>query len=308
MCQDGILDGVEEQKKALLALGHKMDGQLRSQQEGAEKQLNRLRTDMARVLAPAHPPSRPHSAAALPEPSQAASSAVPDMRDGIGGFTADQDQPLAAPYLQGHVEQGSSAAEAAAAERKGGVLPDADASASESEAGEQASVYKPSQRLSPSSSGSGSQLPRAMRGNDESMPVDLGCKRMPASPLVPRLALKRCVSDDAVPASLRCAAIVVCKRLFLFPKGRDGMCDLQFAMVRSFLARLAPTSHLSSPPSALMAAASSLPATRNASRPTRVRPPCLERACTHAGFFIYSGVVGACRDASHAGCHASMAA
>ena len=43
---------------------------------------------------------------------------------------------------------------------------------------------------------------------------------------------RRCVSDDAVPASLRCAAIVVGKRLFLFPKGRDGMCDLQFAMVQ----------------------------------------------------------------------------
>ena len=41
----------------------------------------------------------------------------------------------------------------------------------------------------------------------------------------------RCVADDAVPASLRCAALVVGKRLFLFPKGRDGMCDLQFAMV-----------------------------------------------------------------------------
>jgi hypothetical protein len=34
------------------------------------------------------------------------------------------------------------------------------------------------------------------------MPAD-GAQRGPASPLVPRLRLKRCVTDDAVPASLR---------------------------------------------------------------------------------------------------------
>jgi hypothetical protein len=54
---------------------------------------------------------------------------------------------------------------------------------------------------------------------------------MAGNRLLARLTLKRCISDDAVPASLRCATIVVGKRLFLFPKGRDGMCDLQFAMV-----------------------------------------------------------------------------
>ena len=56
---------------------------------------------------------------------------------------------------------------------------------------------------------------------------------MAGNGLLARLELKRCISDDAVPASLRCATIVVGKRLFLFPKGRDGMCDLQFAMVVS---------------------------------------------------------------------------
>ena len=37
--------------------------------------------------------------------------------------------------------------------------------------------------------------------------------------------------DDAVPSSLRCATVVVGRRLFLFPQGQDGMCDLQYAMV-----------------------------------------------------------------------------
>ena len=69
----------------------------------------------------------------------------------------------------------------------------------------------------------------------ETMPLDLvaPARLSPGAPagLGARLQLKRCISDDAVPASLRCAAIVVGNRLFLFPKGRDGMCDLQFAMV-----------------------------------------------------------------------------
>ena len=75
--------------------------------------------------------------------------------------------------------------------------------------------------------------PRPARDADqlknETMPFD--GQRSPPSPLVPRLRLKRCMTDDAVPSSLRCATIVVGRRLFLFPKGRDGMCDLQYAMV-----------------------------------------------------------------------------
>lgn len=63
----------------------------------------------------------------------------------------------------------------------------------------------------------------------EPMPAEV--QRGPASPLVPRLRLKHCITDDAVPTSLRCATLVVGRRLFLFPRGRDGMCDLQFAMV-----------------------------------------------------------------------------
>ncbi len=70
---------------------------------------------------------------------------------------------------------------------------------------------------------------------------------MAGNRLLARLTLKRCISDDAVPASLRCATIVVGKRLFLFPKGRDGMCDLQFAMVITF----PPPPPPSSPPSVL---------------------------------------------------------
>lgn len=58
-----------------------------------------------------------------------------------------------------------------------------------------------------------------------------GVQRGPPSPLVPRLGVRRCVTDEAVPANLRCATVVVGKRLLLFPKGKDGMCDLQFAMV-----------------------------------------------------------------------------
>lgn len=63
----------------------------------------------------------------------------------------------------------------------------------------------------------------------EPMPIE--AQKGPVSPLVPRLRLKHCITDDAVPSSLRCATLVVGNRLFLFPKGRDGMCDLQFAMV-----------------------------------------------------------------------------
>lgn len=69
MWQDGILDGVEEQSKGLQALGHKIQGQMRSQQDSIEKQLNRLRTDMARILAPAkEAPRPPQTGAGAPEP------------------------------------------------------------------------------------------------------------------------------------------------------------------------------------------------------------------------------------------------
>lgn len=86
----------------------------------------------------------------------------------------------------------------------------------------------------PGSAGKAPETPRGRddaytRANLERMPDD-GAKG-PASPLIPRLRLKHCITDDAVPPSLRCQTLVVGKRLFLFPKGRDGMFDLQFAMV-----------------------------------------------------------------------------
>jgi hypothetical protein len=75
--------------------------------------------------------------------------------------------------------------------------------------------------------------PRKSRDADqrknETMPLD--GHRSPPSTLVPRLRLRRCMIDDAVPSSLRCATVVVGRRLFLFPQGQDGMCDLQYAMV-----------------------------------------------------------------------------
>jgi len=61
----------------------------------------------------------------------------------------------------------------------------------------------------------------ADKRKNETMPFD--GHRNPPSPLVPRLRLRRCLIDDAVPSSLRCATVVVGRRLFLFPQGQDGI-------------------------------------------------------------------------------------
>jgi len=225
-----MLDGMEENKKAVQAVRQRMEAQVRDHQEAAEKQMNRLRTDMARMLAPA----LAHPTGDAPRAAAAAAHLAPAARGDM--FAAAPDDALAAPSFRPQL-----VGEAPPSAERKAVLPDPDGGQGDEEddaraeaSSSSSSVYKPSQRLSPSGA------VRRDHGGDETIPVDLGCKRQPPSPLVPRLTLKRCVSDDAVPASLRCAAIVVGKRLMLFPKGRDGMCDLQFAMVDTFSAASLP--------------------------------------------------------------------
>ena len=69
------------------------------------------------------------------------------------------------------------------------------------------------------------------RLKDDAMPAD--GQRGPPSPLVPRMLLKKCEpnGDWAENQNVRCVMVVSGKRLFFFPKSREGVCDLQFAMV-----------------------------------------------------------------------------
>ncbi|EKX40012.1 hypothetical protein GUITHDRAFT_164819 [Guillardia theta CCMP2712] len=153
--QDGILDGVEEQKRHSLNV-----------LERIQDLLNKLRMDVAQALS-------------KELPSQEGIVEIPPPGKEGGGEALNAEEEPAFP--------------------------------------------KQPHPLSPTVS------PHRTPSRDEPMPQEHACGF--PSPLVPRLRLKRCVSDDAVPASLRCAAIVVGTRLFLFPKNREGMCDLQFAMV-----------------------------------------------------------------------------
>uniref|UniRef100_A0A7S4P6M6 PDZ domain-containing protein n=1 Tax=Guillardia theta TaxID=55529 RepID=A0A7S4P6M6_GUITH len=164
--QDGILDGVEEQKRHSLNVLERVDEKLQTQENSIQDLLNKLRMDVAQALS-------------KELPSQEGIVEIPPPGKEGGGEALNAEEEPAFP--------------------------------------------KQPHPLSPTVS------PHRTPSRDEPMPQEHACGF--PSPLVPRLRLKRCVSDDAVPASLRCAAIVVGTRLFLFPKNREGMCDLQFAMV-----------------------------------------------------------------------------
>eukprot|EP00802_Teleaulax_amphioxeia_P002707 Tamp_02710.p1 GENE.Tamp_02710~~Tamp_02710.p1 ORF type:complete len:710 (+),score=157.81 Tamp_02710:1745-3874(+) len=227
--QDGMMEGMEENTKAVAALRQKVDLEIKDHKQGTEKQLNLVRTDMARQLA-----SLTHQFAngvsPLPQPTPA-----PTSGDSASWMGVARDEPLLGPSLSQHPAQAHADEGDVIKLLHKAVLPDPDAH----------DAHDAPQGLSPPDApedelGFQPDL-RAARplqaGFDDAMPLDLLLpghglnKSSPGSRLLARLTLKRCVSDDAVPASLRCAAIVVGKRLFLFPKGRDGMCDLQFAMV-----------------------------------------------------------------------------
>ena len=218
------MEGMEETTKAMAALRQKVDADIKDHKQGTEKQLNLVRTDMARQLA-----SLTHQfgngVSPLPQPTPA-----PTSGDSTSWMAADRDEPLTGPSLMQHPAQVQADEGDVIKLMHKAVLPDPDAH-------DAPHVFSPPDAPEPEL---GFQLDlRTARplkaGSDEAMPLDLLLpghnKSSPGSRLLARLTLKRCVSDDAVPASLRCAAIVVGKRLFLFPKGRDGMCDLQFAMV-----------------------------------------------------------------------------
>ena len=49
--QDGIVEGVEESKKAMGVMRHKLEAQLKLHAQDTEKQLNQVRTDMLRHVA-----------------------------------------------------------------------------------------------------------------------------------------------------------------------------------------------------------------------------------------------------------------
>jgi len=225
------MEGMEENTKAVAALRQKVDLEIKDHKQGTEKQLNLVRTDMARQLA-----SLTHQFAngvsPLPQPTPA-----PTSGDSASWMGVARDEPLLGPSLSQHPAQAHADEGDVIKLLHKAVLPDPDAH----------DAHDAPQGLSPPDApedelGFQPDL-RAARplqaGFDDAMPLDLLLpghglnKSSPGSRLLARLTLKRCVSDDAVPASLRCAAIVVGKRLFLFPKGRDGMCDLQFAMVLS---------------------------------------------------------------------------
>jgi hypothetical protein len=215
-----MLDGMSENKKAVAVAETKMQQLVSLHQHDTQRHLNVMRTDVARQLAllSTHPPATLNTTG-LPE-----ASTPPGMSPGADVSAPNQDQDS---YLIGHASQAQhhpapAPASADEGNQQGrGVVEAARHAAVTHHAAVNGSVYAPSERAS----GSEETVMNGGVGGGVLLHLDA------ASGLVPRVGLKRCVSDDAVPASLRCAAIVVGRRLFLFPKGRDGMCDLQFAMV-----------------------------------------------------------------------------
>lgn len=185
--QDGMMDGIDEQRRALAAVLARVDARLAQEAEQLQAELNAVRAEVSAAIA-----------------GDAAAAAV--------GAAArpPRTPPLAATPTVLAAAAGDKTVLAALAGRAGGEEGDGDSG--------------PLGRM-------GSPQERA--GADDTMPPEsvLAGSAPAPSPLVPRLRARQCVADDAVPASLRCASLVVGRRLFLFPKGRDGMCDMQYAMV-----------------------------------------------------------------------------
>ena len=185
--------GMDENKRGMEALCTKVAAQVKEHQHDTNKQLNQVRLELARHLQ--LPAIHASSSASVVQGEHAA----PDD----GAFEASTQQAAHIGALE-HDDEALQLSPGVYTKSRHGA------------------------RRSPLTS------PAPAPGS-ETMPHDLvaPARSSPGAPagLGARLQLKRCISDDAVPASLRCAAIVVGNRLFLFPKGRDGMCDLQFAMV-----------------------------------------------------------------------------
>jgi len=187
--QDGMLDGLDEQKRGLALVLQRVDARLLQESDSVQQQLNQMRAEVSAAIS------------------------------GKGSLNVEPEKPPKSPPLSsesspppgyGPGERGDKAAVMALSLAAGG--------------GEMEEGMGPLGFMG---------SPQRDTG-DDSMPLDNilgGGAPPPRSPLVPRLRARQCVADDAVPASLRCAALVVGRRLFLFPKGRDGMCDLQYAMV-----------------------------------------------------------------------------